>query len=101
MSEIVHVVLVRWGGEHAASAQRASELVQQHLPGIEGVTSVASGPSVSGEGLEGRFDWMLVVRFRDRAALDGYLPHPEHQPVGGFLGEAGAEVVVFDIDAVA
>ncbi|PZF56044.1 hypothetical protein DEI92_15555 [Curtobacterium sp. MCBD17_034] len=99
MSEIVHVVLVQWSGDHASSEQRAAELVRQHLPGIDGVTSVDAGPSVSSEGLEGRFDWMLVVGFRDRAALDGYLPHPDHQPVAAFLGGASADLVVFDIEA--
>ena len=50
------------------------------------------------EGLEGGFDWMLTVRFRDRAALAGYLPHPEHRPVAEFIGAASARVVVFDVE---
>jgi hypothetical protein len=99
MPEIIHVVLVEWSGDHAESERRATELAGTHLPRIDGVTSVDTGPSVSSEGLEGRFDWMLVVRFRDRAALDAYLPHPDHRPVAEFLGAAGSNVTVFDIEA--
>jgi hypothetical protein len=98
MPEIIHVVLVEWNGDHAESERRATELAREHLPRIDGVTSVESGASVSSEGLEGRFDWMLVVRFQDRAALDGYLPHPDHRPVAEFLGAASANLVVFDIE---
>jgi len=97
-TEVLHVVLAEWkdGVDAAAEATRMSD---EKLTTIDGVLSVSSGPTISGEGLEGGFDWMLVVRFRDRAALDGYLPHPAHLPVAGFLGDSAARVVVFDIAA--
>jgi hypothetical protein len=92
-----HVVLVGWDGTAGRSAE-ADALAAEHLVRIDGVESVRSGESVSTEGLEGGFDWMLVVRFRDRQALEGYLPHPEHQPVAEYIGGASTRVVVFDID---
>jgi len=92
-----HVVLVEWDGVDGRAAD-ADALVREHLPRIDGVESVRSGESVSTEGLEGGFDWMLVVRFRDRSALAGYLPHEEHQPVAAFIQGASARVVVFDVD---
>jgi hypothetical protein len=97
MSGVTHVVLVQWndGGDRSAEA---SALAREHLTKIEGVLTVQSGPSVSTEGKEGAFDWMLVVEFRDRESLAAYLPHPSHQPVGAFIGSASADVVVFDID---
>ena len=101
MAGVTHVVLVQWDaardevGEHAA---QADALCREHLPRIDGVESVHSGPSISTEGLEGGFDWMLTVRFRDREALAGYLPHPEHRPVAEFIGAASARVVVFDVE---
>ncbi|PZE62824.1 Dabb family protein [Curtobacterium sp. MCPF17_047] len=97
MTEILHVVLVDWDGEDGTAPERASALVAEHLPTIDGVVSVASGPSVSPEGLEGGFDWALVVRFRDAAARDAYLPHPAHQPVADHIGARSARVVVFDV----
>ncbi|MGN8048230.1 Dabb family protein [Curtobacterium sp. 22159] len=97
MAGTTHVVLVEWDRTDGRSAS-ADALAREHLTRIEGVESVRSGESVSTEGLEGGFDWMLVVRFRDRAALEAYLPHPEHQPVATFIQGASARVVVFDID---
>jgi hypothetical protein len=98
VAEVTHVVLVQWrdGEDRSAEADRLSA---EHLPRIEGVDSVRSGTSVSTEGLEGDFVWMLVVRFRGRADLDAYLPHPEHQPVASFIQGAAERVVVFDIEA--
>ncbi|ROP72891.1 Dabb family protein [Curtobacterium sp. PhB115] len=93
-SGVTHVVLVEWSGEDRSA--EADALSREHLPRIEGVESVRSGRSISSEGLEGGFHWMLTVRFRDRAALEGYLPHPEHRPVAEFIGGASDRVVVFD-----
>ena len=97
MAGVTHVVLVAWNGTDGLAA-RADALAREHLPRIDGVESVRSGPSVSTEGQEGGFDWMLVVRFRDRAALDGYLPHPEHQPVSAHIRAGSERVVVFDVE---
>lgn len=100
VGEVVHVVLVEWAdGAPADVASRASRLADEHLTGIDGVLSVSSGESVSTEQLEAGFRWMLVVRFRDLAALDGYLPHPSHLPVAHYLRDESARVVVFDIES--
>ncbi len=96
MAGVTHVVLVTWDGDDG-HAERADALCREHLTRIDGVESVRSGPSVSPEGKEGGYDWMLVVHFRDRAALEGYLPHPEHRPVAEYLGASSADVVVFDV----
>jgi hypothetical protein len=97
MAGVTHVVLVEWDGDEGHGA-RADELSAEHLVRIDGVESVRSGPSISTEGLEGGFDWMLVVRFRDRDALQAYLPHPEHRPVAEFIGAGSSRVVVFDVE---
>ncbi len=97
MAGVTHVVLVAWDGA-GGDAERADALCREHLPRIDGVESVRSGPSVSTEGLEGGFDWMLVVRFRDRDALAAYLPHPEHRPVADHIGGSSSRVVVFDVE---
>jgi hypothetical protein len=97
MAGVTHVVLVAWEPGTDRSTE-ADSVVEQHLDRIDGVESARSGTSVSTEGLEGGFDWMLVVRFRDRTALEGYLPHPEHQPVASFIQGASSRVVVFDLE---
>ena len=99
MSAVTHVVLVQWqDGADAAAEAEADAIAQEHLPRIDGVTSVESGPSISTEGKEGDFDWMLVVGFRDRDALAAYLPHPEHRPVAEHIGANSERVVVFDVE---
>jgi len=98
--EIVHVVLAEWADTAAAEVgTEATRLVDEHLGRIDGVLSTTSGPSIGSEGQEGGFQWMLVVRFRDRDALDGYLPHPDHQVVADHIGSSAARVVVFDAEA--
>jgi len=96
VSAVTHTVLVEWDGDDRSV--EASRLSREHLPRIEGVESVQAGPSVSTEGKEGGFEWMLVVRFRDQDALAGYVPHPEHRPVAEYIGASSARVVVFDVE---
>ena len=97
-TEVLHVVLAEWN-EGVDAAAEATRLSDEKLTTIDGVLSVSSGPSIGTEHLEAGFDWMLVVRFRDASARDGYLPHPSHQPVATYLGDASARVVVFDVAA--
>jgi hypothetical protein len=48
---------------------------------IPGILSFAGGPYSSPEGLNRGFTHGFVMTFRDSAARDGYLPHPEHEKV--------------------
>lgn len=104
MPQILHVVLARWrpAAQDRAEqdpAARAQALLDAHLPEVAGIVSVDAGASVSPEGLEQGNDWMLVIRFSDRAALEAYLPHPAHRPIADFLGGAAERVTVFDIES--
>jgi hypothetical protein len=97
---VVHVVLVEWAESADADvAEQASTKSTENLTTLDGVVSVTSGPNIGDEQLQGGFDWMLAVHFRDRAALDGYLPHPQHLEVAGYLQESAARIVVFDVAA--
>ena len=100
MSEgVTHVVLAEWAGDESAAVDTAelARLIDTHLARIAGVVAIDHGPSVSPEGLEGGFDWGMVVTFADTAARDAYLPHPEHAPVAEFLRAHARRVVVFDL----
>lgn len=99
MPQILHVVLTRWRPGSDDPAAAAQSLLDEHLPAIDGVVSVDAGPSVSPEGLEHGYDWMLAIRFADRAALDAYLPHPVHRPIAEHLGASSELVTVFDIES--
>jgi hypothetical protein len=69
---------------------------------VDGLLAASFGPNVSPEGLAQGFADGFVIDFRDAAARDAYLVHPDHQTAGGRLvaalegGTAG--LVVFDIE---
>ena len=52
--------------------------LQEKIPGL---LSFAGGPYSSPEGLNQGFTHGFVMTFRDAAARDGYLTHPEHEKV--------------------
>ncbi len=97
---VVHVVLVRWNsGVSRAKLDELTELAGAFPDTIPGVLAVHCGPSTSPEGLEGGFEWALVVSFGSSSARDDYLPHPAHQPVAQLISRLAEQVVVFDVDA--
>ncbi len=96
--EIVHVVLTQWRSDAPSEALAEIKQIIGRFPAeIPGVVSVVEGPSVSTEGLEGEFEWALVVTFKDVGARDGYLDHPTHMPVATLIGKWAQRVVVFDV----
>lgn len=52
---------------------------------IDGIISVSAGQDCSPEGLQRGHSHGFTVDFRDAAARDAYLPHPEHQKVGAMI----------------
>lgn len=95
---ITHVVLVCWREDASASTlDELSRIVDKFVTHIPGVLQVAHGDSVSPEGLEGGFQWALVVTFADLAARDGYLTHDAHAPASALIGEWSESLVVFDV----
>ena len=69
---------------------------------VDGLISASFGANVSPEGLAQGFDDGFTIDFRDAAARDAYLVHPDHQAAGSKLvsmldgGVAG--LVVFDLE---
>lgn len=97
---VMHVVIVRWKPDVSrAELDELTELAVAFPHTMPGVLAVHCGPSTSPEGLEGGFDWALVVSFESSSARDDYLPHPAHQPVAQLISRLAERVVVFDVDA--
>lgn len=63
---------------------RALASLEKKIPGIVGFTA---GPYSSPEGLNKGFTHGFVMLFKDAAARDAYLPHPEHEKIKGVLLE--------------
>lgn len=95
---VIHIVLLRWN-ENAS--REAIDTVMTELRGLKdkipGIVDVSSGTNFS-ERSRG-FAHGLVFRFKDREALEGYLPHPEHQRVvQKLLNPIRAETIICDYE---
>ncbi|MEC4806774.1 MAG: Dabb family protein [Jaaginema sp. PMC 1079.18] len=77
---IEHIVLFQW--QETATPEQI-EAVITGLKGLKnqipGIIDLSCGKNFC-DRAQG-FEYGLVVRFRDRAALEAYQPHPEHQKV--------------------
>jgi hypothetical protein len=89
---LVHIVCWKYKSE-TNDAQRGEHIAKlRALPGvIPGIESFDVGSDILH--LDRSFDTGLVARYPDRAALDFYSDHPEHQKVVA-LGRLIAEKVV-------
>lgn len=97
---IVHIVMTQWKADAPSDALATlPAAIARFTAEIPGVVSAVHGASVSTEGLEGEFEWALVVTFADVASRDGYLVHPTHAPVAETIGRCAERIVVFDIGA--
>ena len=84
---IRHLVFLRLPEDMSDATREALLAELRGLAGhIEGMGAVEwrRNVSVEGEMTRGYTD-MFEVRFRDAAARDAYLPHPEHRRVGALL----------------
>src|SRR5437764_15028576 len=96
--EIVHVVLFKWTEE--ATPEAISAALQALLglkDRIPGILDITGGPNFSDRNKG--FTHGLVVRFANRAALDTYIPHPEHQAVvHNHISPIRADILVVDYE---
>lgn len=93
---VEHIVLIRWTEEASQAAIEGAMAELRGLKGkIAGIVELSAGANFS-ERAKG-FTHGMVVRFADRAALEAYGPHPEHQRVvQNVLGPIRAEILIFD-----
>lgn len=95
---IEHIVLFRWSeaASQEAMGDAMAELrkLKNKIPGIADLTCGANFSSRA----KG-YTHELVVRFKDRAALEAYGPHPEHRRVvQQFITPISAEILAFDYE---
>lgn len=65
---------------------------------IPGITNLVVGENVSPEGKDNGYSLGFIVTFRNQAARDAYLPHPEHLAVVPLVRAVADDVLVFDIE---
>ncbi len=93
---IEHIALFRWT-EPASREAIDNALAELHgLQGkIPGIVDISSGVNFT-DRAKG-YTHVLIMHFTDRAALEAFGPHPEHQRVvHNFVSQIRAEFLVFD-----
>jgi hypothetical protein len=95
---VEHIVLLRWTEE---ASQETIDTVEAELRGLKGkiagIVDLSCGANFSS--LSKGYTHGLVVRFTDRAALEAYAAHPEHQRiVQNFINPIRADVLAFDYE---
>jgi hypothetical protein len=95
---IEHIVLFRW--TEAASEEAKNEIMAElrRLKGkIPGIIDLSCGTNFCDRSKG--YTHGLVVRFTDRAALEAYGPHPEHQRVvQSFIAPIRADILAVDYE---
>ena len=95
---IEHVVLFRWTKEASQKAIDSAVAELRGLKGrIPGIVDLSCGANFSDRA--GGYTHGLVVRFKERSALDAYGPHPEHQRVvQNFILPIRADILALDYE---
>jgi hypothetical protein len=95
---IEHIILFRWkDGTSPEAIKNALEELSQLKEKIPGILDLNCGTNFS-DRAKG-YTHALVVRFTNRAALDTYSPHPEHQRVvQNFIIPIRGDVLGFDFE---
>lgn len=99
---IRHCVLVNFKGSVTAAEREAIyDELRALKPKVDGLIDGWFGHNASPEGLAQGFADGFIIDFRDAAARDAYLVHPDHQAAGAKLVAALEDgvggLVVFDL----
>ena len=92
-----HVVLFKFkDGAPAADIAKVEQAFVALKKSIPEIQALEWGTNVSPEGLANGFTHCFFVTFKDKAALERYLPHPEHKQFGARLKGLLDKVLVLD-----
>lgn len=96
-----HIVVFKYKPEATpAQIQQVTAAFRALATSVPGIVSFEDGVNNSPEGKNQGFTHVYVITFKDAAARDAYLPHPEHKKFGQVLGKSGIFVDAFVIDYV-
>ena len=95
---IEHIVLLQWKeGASQEAIDKAMTGLRQLKGKIPEIVDLSCGTNFSDRAKH--FSHGLVVRFKDRAALETYISHPEHQRVvREFIQPIRNEVIAVDYE---
>ena len=97
--EVRHIVVFKYKAsatpEQINEVTTAFKALKDKIPGI---VSFEHGVNNSPEGLNKGFTHVYQLTFKNAAARDAYLPHPEHKNFGALLGRLGVLEEPFVVD---
>jgi hypothetical protein len=94
-----HIVIFKYNaGATAEQIQQVTDAFRALKETIPGIVSFEHGVNNSPEGKNLGFTHVYQLTFRDAAARDRYLPHPEHKKFGELLGRLGILEDAFVVD---
>ncbi len=94
-----HVVVFKYKPEATpAQIQQVTDAFRALASSIPGITGFEDGVNDSPEGKNLGFTHVYLLTFKDAAARDAYLPHPEHKKFGQVLRGSGIFVDAFVVD---
>lgn len=94
-----HVVVFKYKPEATpAQIQQVTDAFRALSKTVPGITAFEDGVNNSPEKMNQGFTHVYQLTFKDAAARDAYLPHPEHKKFGQLLGASGIFVGAFVVD---
>jgi hypothetical protein len=97
--EVKHIVVFKYKtSATAAQIEEVTTAFKALKNKIPGITAFEYGVNNSPENLNKGFTHVYLLTFKDAAARDTYLPHPEHKKFGDLLGKLGVLEEPFVVD---
>src|SRR5436190_21702720 len=94
---VQHIALLQFkSGTSDAVVQTLIQELKRLTQVIPGIIDFSIGTNNSPEGLASGLTHGFVMTFRDAAARDAYLPHPEHEKFVAMAVPLVEKIVVFD-----
>ncbi len=94
-----HVVVFKYKEDASqADIKKVTDAFRALQDKIPGITAFEYGTNNSPEGKNMGFTHVHTLTFKDAAARDAYLPHPEHKKFGELLGKLGVLEDAFVVD---
>ena len=94
---LIHIVSFKYRDDVDEGAREDHRRKLRSLAGIEGVVELTAGADVVRSARS--FDTGLLIRFRDRQALDAYQKNPRHVPIAQLGVTLARQIVSVDFDA--
>lgn len=99
MAKVKHIALLKFKeGTAQEQIDKIFEDLMDLSENVDGIEDYVSGANSSAEGLNQGYTHGFVMTFKDVAARDAYVPHPEHERLKSALMPLLDSIVVVDFE---